>query len=110
MKKIFFSFVLLLLVAVGCKHKDPDLVEAELYTLSDSLYMENEYENGYSYYIANLDVPVTENDSLRLNILHWILSDGTEDYEEYLQNDKNRFFEEEGNEPGSHLESNYSLM
>ena len=51
-----------------------------------------------------------ENDSLRLNILHWSLSDETEDYEEYLQNDKNRFFEEEGNEPGSQLESNYSLM
>lgn len=110
MKKIFLPFALLLLVAVGCKHKDPNLVEAELYTLSDSLYMENEYEDGYSYYTANLDVPITENDSLRLSILHWILSDTIEDYEEYLQNDKNRFFEEEGNEPGSHLESNYSLM
>ena len=80
MKKLFIPFALLLLLVVGCKHTPKtNEVEVETYTLSDSLYMENEYDEGYSHYTANLDLPVTKNDTLRLNILHWILSPETED-------------------------------
>lgn len=108
MKKYFIPLVLLLF-AIGCTPKNSNLVEAKPYTLSDSLYMENAYEEGYSHYTANLDLPVTDNDNLRLNILHWMLSPETEDYEYYLQCNKNQFFGEEGSEPRSELENNYTL-
>ena len=110
MKKLFFPIALLLMFVVGCKHTPKtNEVEVETYTLSDSLYMENEYEEGYSHYTANLDLPVTNNDTLRLNILHWMLSPETEDYKSYFENDKNQFFSEEGSEPRSEIESNYTL-
>ena len=48
MKKSFFLLMLFILVAAGCKPKDPNQVDAEPYTLCDSIYLENEYEKGYS--------------------------------------------------------------
>ena len=110
MKKLFIPIALLLMLVVGCKHSPKNNeVEVETYTLSDSLYMENEYEEGYSHYTANIDLPVTNNDTLRLNILHWMLSPETEDYKSYFENDKDQFFSEEGSEPRSVIESNYTL-
>lgn len=109
MKKLFIPFALLLLAIAGCKPKDINLVEAEPYTLSDSIYLENEFEEGYSYYTMNLDLPVTKNDSLRMSILHWMLSPETEDYQYYTEYDKNLFFEGEGSEPKSNFEGNYTL-
>lgn len=111
MKKLLTPIILLLLVCMGCNRSESNSneVDVELYTLTDSLYLENEYEKGYSYYTANLDLPVTKNDSLRLSILHWMLSPETEDYKYYLEYDKNQFFEEEGSEPKSEFENNYTL-
>lgn len=110
MKKLFIPIALLLMLVVGCKHTpETNEVEVETYTLCDSLYMENEYEEGYSHYTTNLDLPVTDNDTLRLNILHWMLSPETEDYKGYFKNDKDLFFSEEGSEPRSEIQSNYTL-
>lgn len=111
MKNIIIPIALLMMVAIGCNRtpKDPNQVDTELYTLVDSAYFENEYEDGYSYYKASLELPVTKNDSLRLNILHWMLSSDTEDHVAYLQSDKERFFAEDGDEPRSALEENYTL-
>lgn len=110
MKKILIPIVLLLLIA-GCNRKSSDSNEvgAKPYTLIDSVFIENDYEEGYSRYIMNLDLPVTDNDTLRQNILHWMLDDWTEDYEDYVEADRDRFFEEEGNEPRAEFEGNYTL-
>ena len=109
MKKLFIPIALLLMLIVGCTQIPNNEVEVDTYILCDSLYMENEYEEGYSHYIAKLDLPVTKNDSLRLNILHWMLSPETEDYEDYFEKDKYLFFGEEGSEPRSEIEINYTL-
>jgi len=109
MKRIILPILLLFLVVAGCKPKDPNLVEAEPYSYLDSLYLENEFEEGYSYFLMNVDLPVCENDSLRLHILHWMLSPETEDHEAYIESVKNQFFEEEGVEPRSSYEENYTL-
>lgn len=110
MKKLLIPIALLLL-AVGCKHTTTtsDEVSANPYTFSDSVYIENDYEEGYSRYTMNIDLPVTDNDTLRQNIMHWMLDDWTEDYAAYVEADKNRFFEEEGNEPRAEFQGNYSL-
>lgn len=111
MKKTIIPLVLLLLVAFSCNRvpKDPNQVDTKLYTLIDSVYIENEYEEGYSYFTSSLDLPVTKNDTLRLNILHWMLSPETEDYQTFLENEMKQFFAEEGDEPRSALEENYTL-
>ena len=99
----------MLSVAWGCKPTDKNLVDTESYTLCDSVYLENEFEKGYSHYTTNIDLPVTDNETLRKNILHWMLSPETEDYETYLKDEMNQFFSEEGSEPLSELENNYTL-
>ena len=111
MKKMFIPFALLLLVAVGCNRESnqSNEVEAEPFTYSDSVFLENEYEEGYSHYIINLDLPITNDDTLRHKIIQWMLNDGTEDYQAYFEADKIRFFEEEGNEPNAEFEGNYIL-
>ena len=109
MKKILFPIVLLL-AFVGCNRtKNLNEVDVEPYSLIDSVFIESEYGEDYAYYSVNADLPVTKNDSLRNNILHWMLSDNTEDYTTYFQNEKDRFFTEEGDEPRSALQSNYTL-
>jgi hypothetical protein len=100
---------MLLLVFFGCNPKESNEVDVEPYTLSDSLFIESEYGDGYSYFNVSLDLPVTNNKTLRQNILHWMLSDETEDHVSYLQTMKDNFFEEDGSEPRSNYEENFSL-
>ena len=109
MKKIVIPFVLLLLIAYSCAPKDPNQVDSKTYTLCDSVYLENEYEEGYSHYTTNIDIPITKNETLRQSILHWMLSPETEDYKTFLNDDMAQFFEEEGSEPRSEMENNYTL-
>ena len=109
MKKLFLPIVMLLLVATGCQPKDPNEVEVETYTLCDSIYVESEYSEGYSRFNVSLELPVTKNKALRQNILHWMLSDETVDHISYLESMKENFFEEDGSEPRSVYEENYTL-
>lgn len=109
MKKLFIALTFLLLVTTGCETTDKNQVDTESFTLCDSVYLENEYEKGYSHYTTNIDLPVTDNETLRKNILHWMLSPETEDYEAFLKDEMNQFFTEEGSEPRSELENNYTL-
>ena len=108
MKKLFIPIVLLLMLFVGC---NSNVVKVETYTISDSIFFENEYDDDYSYYTITVDIPITKNKMLRDNIINWILSDDSvkNDCKAYFQNEKDRFFAEEGNEPGSQYEGNYSL-
>lgn len=111
MRKILIPIALLLLAAVGCNRTKTTSNEVDInpFTLSDSIFIESEFGDDYSHYTMNIDLPVTDNDTLRQNIIKWILSDNTDDYEAYFQEDMNRFFAEEGNEPNSFFEGNYSL-
>jgi len=109
MKKLLIPITLLLMVAVSCNPKDPNEVEAESYILVDSAYHENEYADGYSYFTMNLDLPVTDNKTLKQNILEWMLSSDTDDPEAYLQTMKDDFLEDDGSEPKSIYEENYTL-
>jgi hypothetical protein len=74
MKRLFFPITMLLLVFFGCNSKDLNEVDVEPYTLSDSLFIESEYGDGYSYFNVSLDLPVTNNKTLRQNIPWNILS------------------------------------
>lgn len=109
MKKILFSIASLLLFAVGCKPNDTNEIDVETYTLNDSVYIQNEYGEGYSYFNVNLDLPVTKNKTLSQNIIHWMLTDETEDHVAYYQLMKDSFFNEDGSEPRSVYEENYTL-
>ena len=109
MKRLFLPITMLLLVIAGCNTKDPNEVDVEPYTLCDSVFIESEYGDGYSYFNVSLDLPVTNNKTLRQNILHWMLSDETEDHVSYLQTMKDNFFEEDGSEPRSNYEENFTL-
>lgn len=100
--------MLLLLVAASCNNSKNE-VETQLYTLSDSVYMENEYEEGYSYYTINVDLPETQNATLKQSIMHWMFAPKVKDYEDFLQTDMDRFFDEEGSEPKSVYENNHTL-
>ena len=109
MKKLILPIVMLLLVVTGCQPKDPNEVDVETYTLCDSVFIESEYSEGYSSFNVSLDLPVTKNKTLRQSILHWMLSDDTEDHVAYLKSMRDDFFEEDGSEPRSQFEENYSL-
>ena len=100
---------MLLLVLASCQPADPNEVDVETYTLTDSVFQESEYSKGYSRFNISLDLPVTKNKTLKQNILHWMLSDSTTDHIGYLEAMKNNFFEEEGSEPRSEFEENYTL-
>lgn len=108
MKKSFIPFMLLLLIIASCNN-NPNEVDTKTYTLCDSVYLENDYDEGYSYYTTNVDLPVTKNQTLKQSIMHWMLSDDTEDYEDFLQAEMDRFFDEEGSEPKSVYENNFTL-
>ena len=109
MKKLFFPIVMILLVVASCKSKDLNDVEVETYTLCDSVYIENDYSEGYSYFNVSLDLPVTKNKTLYQSIIHWMLSSETEDPVAYLQSMRDSFFTEDGSEPRSVYEENYTL-
>lgn len=107
MKKLFLPIAMLLLVVTGCQNTNE--VDVDTYTLCDSLYIENEYSEGYSYFNVSMDLPVTRNKTLKKSILHWMLSDSTTDHVGYLESMKDGFYEEDGSEPRSIYEENYSL-
>ena len=109
MKKLFLPFALLLIVMVSCRPKDPNEVDVETYTLSDSIFVESEYGDDYSYFNVSLDLPVTKNQTLRKSILDWMLEDGTDDHVSYLESMKEGFFEADGSEPRSDYQENYTL-
>ena len=112
MKKLFIPFLLVLfIVATSCNRNksNPNDVDVETYFISDSILIDNDYEEDYSRYTMNIDLPVTKNDTLRQNIIQWMLSSESEDYVAHFNADEKRFFEEEGHEPGSIFEGNYSL-
>ena len=109
MKKLFIPLALLLIIVIGCNRANPNEVEVETYTLNDSLYVESDFGDDYSYYKMNVDLPITKNKTLRDSIMHWMLLDETDDYKSFFQENKERFFAEEGQEPGSQFEGNYTL-
>lgn len=109
MKKPFLPIAMLLLVVVGCHSKDPNDIEVNPYTLNDSVFIESEYGDGYSYFNVSLDVPVTKNKTLRQNILDWMLTQGTDDHVAYVKSMKDNFFENDGSEPRSEYVDNYTL-
>ncbi len=109
MKKLFIPIALLLIIVVGCNRTNPNEVEVETYTLIDSIYVESDFGDDYSYYTMNIDLPVTKNKALHDSIMHWMILDDTEDYKAYFQDNKDHFFAEEGQEPRSQFEGNYSL-
>lgn len=108
MKKLLIPFILLLMFA-SCERTPSNEVKVETYTLCDSMFVESDFGDDYSYYTMNVDLPVTKNDSLRKNIMRWMLNDETEDYKTVFQEEKERFFAEEGEEPQSVFEGNYTL-
>lgn len=111
MKKLIIPILLFFVMAVGCNRtkSNPNLVDIKLVVINDSVLVQNEYDEAYSRYTMNIDLPVTDNKILRQSIIHWMLSSETEDYATFFKEDKMRFFEEEGNEPRSVFEGNYSL-
>ena len=111
MKKLFIPFLLVLfIVATSCnRSKSNNDVDVETYFINDSILIDNGYEEDYSRYTMTVDLPVTKNDTLRQNIMQWMLASESEDYVAYFKTDEKRFFEEEGHEPKSVFEGNYSL-
>ncbi len=109
MKKLFFPIVLLLLVVVGCQPKNPNEVEVKPYNLNDSVFIESEFGDGYSYFNVSVDMPVTKNKTLRKSILDWMMEEGVNDHAAYFDSIKDNFFENDGSEPRSEYVENYSL-
>lgn len=111
MKKSLIPLALLLLVFMGCNRSNSNSNEVmtELYTFSDSIFLENDFGEAYSRYTMNIDFPITNNDTLRKNIIYWMLGSENEDYNTYFKADMDRFFAEEGNEPDANFEGNYTL-
>lgn len=110
MKKAFTPIIpiaLLLMVMAGCQSENE--VDVKSYTLNDSVYIENEFTDGYSYFNVSLDLPVTRNKTLSKSILHWMLSSETTDHVQYLESARDDFFENEGGWPGSEFVGNYTL-
>lgn len=111
MKKLLIPFALMLLTLMGCNRSTStsNMVDVEPYSLIDSVFIESEFGDDYAYYTLNADLPVTDNDSLRKSILHWMMAEDTEDHVTFFQNERDHFFAEDGDEPRSTLESNYTL-
>lgn len=111
MKKMLIPIALLLLLIMGCNRTESNSneVDVEPFTLMDSVLIESSYGEEYSYYTVNVDMPVTQNAELRQTIINWMLDGDTEDYVAHFQDERDSFFAEEGDEPGSILASNYTL-
>lgn len=111
MKKQLIPIVLLLVAIVGCKctRSRSNEVEVESYTLKDSILIESDLGEEYSYYSVNAELPITKNTELKENIISWMLDADTQDYEAFFEEKRDSFFAEEGDEPGSNLTSNYTL-
>ena len=112
MKKQLIPIVLML-VAIGggctCTRSDSNEVEVESYTLKDSILIETNFGEEYSYYSVNAEIPITRNKELKETIINWMLDADSIDYETYFEDMRDTFFSEEGDEPGSNLKSNYTL-
>ena len=112
MKKLFIPFLLVLfIVNTSCNRSKSNSndIDVETYFISDSVLIDNGYEEDYSRYTMNIDLPVTKNDTLRQNIIQWMLSSDNDDYQAYFKADEKRFFDEEGHEPRSVFEGKYTL-
>lgn len=111
MKRTILFLLLLTLIVACCNHNPKSLneVSTQAYSLVDSVYHENEYDSGYAYFAMNLDIPVTENETLRQSITSWMLSSDTDDPMTYLLSMRNNFFLDEGDEPMSAYEENCTL-
>lgn len=110
MKKSLIPILLLLIAIVGCNSKNnSNKFEVVHYTLNDSVLIEGAFGEEYSYYLVNADIPVTKNTNLKENIINWMLDGADEDYETYFEEKRDSFFDEEGDEPGSMLTSEYTL-
>lgn len=112
MKKLIIPIALLLLTMSGCKctRSNPNEVEVEAYTLVDSILIENDLGEKYSYYVVNADLPVTKNNELKESIISWMLDGEEMELGAYFEDKRNSFFAEEGDEPGSILKNNYTLV
>ena len=55
-------FFLLLLVAFSCNRSNSNDVLTEPYVFTDSVLVQNEFEEDYSYYSMQADLPITKND------------------------------------------------
>jgi len=112
MKKLLFPIALLLMTMVGCKctRNNSNEVEVEAYTLADSVLIESDLGDEYSYYMVNADLPVTTNNELKESIINWMLDGEDVDLRTYFEDKRDNFFAEEGDEPGSILKSNYTLV
>ena len=112
MKKLFIPILLVLfIVTTSCNRSKSNSndIDVETYFISDSVLIDNGYEEDYSRYTMNIDLPVTKNDTLRQNIIQWMLSSDNDDYQAYFKADEKRFFDEEGHEPRSVFEGKYTL-
>lgn len=112
MKKLSIPFLMVLFIlATSCNRSEsnPNDVDVETYSINDSILIDNGYEEDYSRYTMNIDLPVTKNDTLRQNIIQWMLSSESEDYKAHFKAEEKRFFNEEGQEPRSVFEGNYTL-
>ena len=112
MKKLLIPVALLLIGACGNHPKtdNASFVDIESFFYADSVFLENEYAEGYSKYQAEIELPVTENKALLDSILAWMFDASDKTPTEFVKAEKERFFAEEGNEPLAALESNYLLV
>ena len=76
MKKLIIPVLLFFVMAVGCNRtkSNPNLVDIKLVVINDSVLVQNEFDEAYSRYTMNIDLPVTDNKILRQSIIHWMLS------------------------------------
>lgn len=112
MKKLFIPIALLLLSACGnrSKNADTNFVGVEPFSYADSVFIENDYAEGYSTYQLEVDFPVTDNKALHDSIVNWMFHSNDATPIAFAKADKERFFAEEGNEPLAMLETNYILV
>ena len=97
----------LFLCIVSCA---PRYVGSDHYEYSDSVFIHLDetvglsIPDGYSYFQVSLDIPVTNNDTtlpklndtLRRNILHWMLGSEREDYVAVVKEKRDEFFSTDG--------------
>ena len=112
MKKLLIPIVLFALCACGNRTEtaDPNFVDIKPFSYADSVFLENDYSEGYATYSIEMELPVTDNKALHDNILNWMLRASNQAPADYAKSEKNRFFKEDGNEPLSELISSYTLL
>lgn len=89
MKRIMFLLVATVLLNVGCNRTSPNTSAAfsvEKYIVEDSIEFPEEaldpwMSDDMAYYLGVVDIPITENEELRDNIINWISSNLNENYQ-----------------------------